>query len=111
MKVGSVETVNNWRAAYFLAAQLIATCLVTFDDFRSESEFDVVNDGANEDYTNALRFRKTEDNTAILERRRIAAVTVTDVEAAMTRPCARGSCKRSRAPTPDGRNGRNRAHP
>ena len=84
-KVGSVETVNNWRAAYFLAAQLIATCLVTFDDFRSESEFDVVNDGANEDYTNALRFRKTEDKTAILERRRIAAVTVTDVEAVMTR--------------------------
>ena len=83
-KVGSVETVNNWRAAYFLAAQLIATCLVSFDDDRSESEFDVVNDGANEDYTNALRFRKTEGNTAVLERRRITAVTVTDIEAVMT---------------------------
>ena len=59
----SQDTVNDWRALYFLAAQLIACSLSNYDDERSASEFDIVSDGPNLSYTNALRFRQVHNTS------------------------------------------------
>jgi len=81
----SSETISDWRALYFLAAQIVATSLLSFDDDRASPLFDIVNDTPTRRYVNALRYRRdTTTNTrqthSVLERRRILAKEVENIE-------------------------------
>ena len=72
----SIETLENWRTLYLLAAQFVKTCVTKYTDFEADPCREPCLDSYNREKISALAFRdrpstssKNDDGDAIMERR------------------------------------------